>query len=90
MFRYQGKVRNEINHEQGRWRNGINDEEDKKYTKLGYHDIEIVKEFCCLGDMLGMHDSTGKAVTSRMRARWRKCKKLSSGLHFVAECSLTN
>ena len=39
---------------------------------MGCDEIEIVKEFCCLGDMLERYNSTEKAVTSRIHAEWRK------------------
>ena len=48
-------------------------------VKLGNNEVEIVKEFCYLGDML----ETGGvevAVTARVRAGWRKFKEISSML----------
>ena len=35
----------EMNHKCGRYRDHINDKEDKKYVKLIYHKIKIVEEF---------------------------------------------
>ena len=46
----------------GRCRDGINDEEDERYVKLGGDDVEIFKESCYLGNTLVIHDSTDRAV----------------------------
>ena len=48
--------------------------------KFGCDEIDIVNEFCYLGDMLGKDDCTSRAVTSRIRAGWRKFKELSGTL----------
>ena len=45
---------------------GSDDEEVKKYMQLGCDEIEIVKEFCYLGDMVGGNDCTSRAVTARI------------------------
>ena len=50
----------------------ISDEEGEKYVKLGSDEIEVVKEFLYLGDIIGENDSTGRAVTARIRASWKK------------------
>ena len=69
-----------MNYECDRCKGLTNDEEDMKYVKLGRDEIEVIKEFCYLGDMIGGDDSTSRAVTARMRAGWRKFKELSGAL----------
>ena len=68
------KLINGINYECGKCRNGVNDEKEK-CVKLGRDEIEIVKEFCYLIDMLGKYNSISKAVASRIRAGWKKFKE---------------
>ena len=45
-------------------------------VKLGCNEIKIVKEFCCLSDMIGKDDSTGRVMISRIGSGWRKFIKL--------------
>ena len=49
-------------------------------VKLGNNEVEIVKEFCYLGDMLETEGGVEVAVTARVRAGWRKFKEISGML----------
>ena len=69
-----------MNYECGSCDGDTNDEEEMKSVKFGRDEIEVVKEFCYLGDMLGEVDSTSRAVTTRIRAGWKKFKELSGTL----------
>ena len=51
--------------------------QNEKYVKLASDEMEIVKEFRYLVDRIGKDDITNRAVTSRIRAGWRKFKELS-------------
>ena len=50
----------------------------KEKVKLGSDEVDIVKEFCYLGDML--ETGVEVAVTARVRAGWRKFKEISGML----------
>ncbi|XP_076799918.1 uncharacterized protein LOC143445012 [Clavelina lepadiformis] len=63
-----GRLTSGMNYECGRCKGCISDEEEEKYVKLESDEIELIKEFRYLGDMIGEDDSTGKAVTARIRA----------------------
>ena len=48
--------------------------------KLGNDEIEVVKEFCYLGDVVGSSGDVQNAVTARIRAGWRKFSEMSQVL----------
>ena len=54
------------------------DQEEK--VKLGSDEVEIVKEFCYLGDMLETEGGVEAAVAARVRVGWRKFKEISGML----------
>jgi len=51
-----------------------------KYVKLGNDIIEVVQEFCYLGDVVGSSGDAQSSVTARIRAGWRKFIELSQVL----------
>ena len=75
----KGRLRNRMDYECGSCNSDTNDDEDMKRVKLGCDEIEVVNEFWYLGDMLGEDDSTSRAVTERMRSRWKKFKEYDFG-----------
>ena len=54
------------------------DQEEK--VKLGSDEVEIVKEFCYLGDMLETEGGVEAAVAARVRVGWRKFMEISGML----------
>ena len=63
-----------------RCKSGRDDEDCEKTVKFGRDEIEVVKEFCYLGDMLGQDGDVRRAVTARIRAGWKKFRELSGTL----------
>jgi len=47
-----------------------------KYIKLGNDIIEVVQEFCYLGDITGRSGDVQSSVTARIRVGWRKFSEL--------------
>ena len=69
-----------VNYVCGRCDNDGDEDDDEPTVKLGEHEVEVVTEFCYLGDMLSCDGDVGRAVTTRIRAGWRKFRELSSVL----------
>lgn len=46
-------------------------------VKLGNDEVEVVKEFCYLRDMLETEGGVEAAVTARVRAGWKKFKEIN-------------
>lgn len=58
----------------------IQDVDDGKTVKLGNDEIELVQEFCYLGDVIGSSGDVQSTVIARIRAGWRKFTELSQVL----------
>ena len=52
----------------------------RKTVKLNGDNLEVVKKFCYLGDMLNSEGSVHDAVIARLRVGWGKFKNLSGVL----------
>jgi len=52
------------------------DEEEVKYVKLENDMIEVVQEFCYLGDAVGSSRDVSSSMPARIHAGWRKFSKL--------------
>ena len=75
----RGALNNVANYVCGRC-NDSEEVEDESIMKFGEDEVEVVKQFCYLGDMLGVDGDVDRAVTSRIRAGWMKFKDLSGVL----------
>jgi len=56
------------------------DEEEVNYVKLVNDMIEVVQEFCYLGNVVGSSGDIQSSVTSTIHAGWRKFSELSQVL----------
>jgi len=46
------------------------DEEEVKYVKLGNDVIEVVQEFCYLGDVVGSNGDVQSSMIAKIHAGW--------------------
>ena len=47
------------------------------------HSVEIVNEFCCLGDMLSVDGDADAAVTARIHSNWFKFSSFGSSFSLL-------
>ena len=76
----RSSLTNVVNYVCGRCDNVGDEDDDERTVMLGDDEVEVVTEFCYLGDMLRCDGDVGRAVTARIRAGWRKFRELSNVL----------
>ena len=64
-----------IDHEYGKSKDSVSNEEDKKRLTFGRHKIEIAKKFRYLEDMAWKHDSSVKATYFTEKIVWHTLVK---------------
>ena len=79
--RMRGSLARVVGFVYARCRGNLIEVNQEEKVKLGNNEVEIVKEFCYLGDILETEGGVEAAVTARVRAWWRKFKEISGMLY---------